>query len=109
MLKEKELLIDLDSKGYLKDPKKWDKSVAVFLASKEKIILNKYHWEIIFFIRDFYFNFGISPKIRMLVKSLYIKYGKDIGNSIYLYSLFPKGPQKQAIKIAGLPMSNICI
>lgn len=109
MLEEREFLLSLDSNGYLKDPRKWNKSIAIFLAKKEKIILNKYHWEIIFFIRDFYFKFGISPRIRMLVKSLHVKYGKNIGNSIYLYSLFPKGPQKQAIKISGLPRSNICI
>lgn len=109
MLKDKEFLIETDSQGYLKDSNTWNKSVAVFLAKKENIILNEYHWEIIFFIRDFYLEFGISPKIRMLIRLLYKKYGKKIGNIFYLYSLFPNGPQKQAIKIAGLPRSNICI
>jgi tRNA 2-thiouridine synthesizing protein E len=35
--------------------------------------------------------------------------GEDKGNSLYLYTLFPKGPAKQATKIAGLPKPARCI
>ncbi|VEA72950.1 Sulfurtransferase TusE [Serratia rubidaea] len=45
----------------------------------------------------------------MLVKAMAQKYGEEKGNSRYLYRLFPKGPAKQATKIAGLPKPVKCI
>ncbi|HAV2409472.1 TPA: TusE/DsrC/DsvC family sulfur relay protein, partial [Escherichia coli] len=50
-----------------------------------------------------------SPAIRMLVKAMANKFGEEKGNSRYLYRLFPKGPAKQATKIAGLPKPVKCI
>ena len=46
---------------------------------------------------------------RMLVKAMANKFGEEKGNSRYLYRLFPKGPAKQATKIAGLPKPVKCI
>ena len=45
----------------------------------------------------------------MLVKAMASKFGEEKGNSRYLYRLFPKGPAKQATKIAGLPKPVKCI
>ncbi|MFP3014490.1 MAG: TusE/DsrC/DsvC family sulfur relay protein [Arsenophonus sp.] len=101
--------IKTDSDGYLKNSQEWNESIVYILAKQENIILTDQHWKIIYFIREFYFSFNISPNIRMLVKVIAKKYGNDIGNSRYLYSLFPKGPAKQAIKLAGLPKPIKCI
>jgi tRNA 2-thiouridine synthesizing protein E len=57
----------------------------------------------------FYLEFNTSPAIRMLVKAMANKFGEEKGNSRYLYRLFPKGPAKQATKIAGLPKPVKCI
>ena len=67
------------------------------------------HLEIIRFVRNFYLEFNTSPAIRMLVKAITQKYGEERGNSRYLYRLFPKGPAKQATKLAGLPKPVKCI
>lgn len=67
------------------------------------------HWEVVRFVRGFYLEFNTSPAIRMLVKAMANKYGEEKGNSRYLYRLFPKGPAKQATKIAGLPKPVKCI
>ena len=45
----------------------------------------------------------------LAVKAMANKFGEEKGNSRYLYRLFPKGPAKQATKIAGLPKPVKCI
>ena len=82
---------------------------ASLLAAQEEITLTEAHWEVVRFVRDFYLEFNTSPAIRMLVKAMANKFGEEKGNSRYLYRLFPKGPAKQATKIAGLPKPVKCI
>jgi tRNA 2-thiouridine synthesizing protein E len=47
--------------------------------------------------------------MRVLVKAMKKQLGENKGNSRYLYKLFPKGPAKQATRIAGLPKPAKCI
>ncbi|WP_342321231.1 sulfurtransferase TusE [Kosakonia sp. BYX6] len=101
--------IETDSEGYLKDTSLWSEALAQVIAAKESISLSAEHWEVVRFVRDFYLEFNTSPAIRMLVKAMANKYGEEKGNSRYLYRLFPKGPAKQATKIAGLPKPVKCI
>ncbi|MCK8116449.1 TusE/DsrC/DsvC family sulfur relay protein [Pseudoalteromonas sp. 2CM37A] len=101
--------IDTDKQGYLLDYTLWTKELAPIIAAQENIILSEQHWEVINFVRNFYLEYNTSPAIRMLVKAMAKALGEDKGNSIYLYKLFPKGPAKQATKIAGLPKPARCI
>ncbi|MCW7547373.1 sulfurtransferase TusE [Photorhabdus sp. APURE] len=101
--------IETDAQGYLKNSSDWQEAIALLLAEQEEITLTEQHWEVIHFIREFYKEFNTSPAIRMLVKAIAQKYGEEKGNSRYLYRLFPKGPAKQATKIAGLPKPVKCI
>jgi len=101
--------IETDTQGYLLNPSDWSKELALLIAKEEGIELSTSHWEVVHFVRDFYEEFNTSPAIRMLVKAMAKKLGADKGNSIYLYTLFPKGPAKQATKIAGLPKPARCI
>lgn len=101
--------IDTDKQGYLLDYTLWTKELAPIIAEQENIILSEQHWEVINFVRNFYLEYSTSPAIRMLVKAMAKSLGEDKGNSIYLYKLFPKGPAKQATKIAGLPKPARCI
>ncbi|KGM29077.1 sulfurtransferase TusE [Photorhabdus luminescens] len=101
--------IETDAQGYLKNSSDWQEAIALLLAEQEEITLTEQHWEVILFIREFYKEFNTSPAVRMLVKAIAQKYGEEKGNSRYLYRLFPKGPAKQATKIAGLPKPVKCI
>ncbi|WON78252.1 sulfurtransferase TusE [Serratia sp. UGAL515B_01] len=101
--------IETDAQGYLKNSADWHEELAPLLAAQEEIELSEAHWEVVRFVRDFYQEFNTSPAIRMLVKAMAQKYGEEKGNSRYLYRLFPKGPAKQATKIAGLPKPVKCI
>lgn len=101
--------IETDNDGYLKDATQWSEGMAVAIAAGEGIELSPEHWEVVRFVREFYLEFNTSPAIRMLVKAMANKFGEEKGNSRYLYRLFPKGPAKQATKIAGLPKPVKCI
>ncbi|PHM28060.1 sulfurtransferase TusE [Xenorhabdus budapestensis] len=101
--------IETDAQGYLKNSSDWKEAMAPLLAGQEDITLTEQHWEVVRFVREFYEEFNTSPAIRMLVKAISQKYGEEKGNSRYLYRLFPKGPAKQATKIAGLPKPVKCI
>ncbi len=101
--------IETDREGYLKDTTQWSEAMAEVIAAQEGITLAVEHWEVVRFVREFYLEFNTSPAIRMLVKAMANKFGEEKGNSRYLYRLFPKGPAKQATKIAGLPKPVKCI
>ena len=101
--------IETDSEGYLKDTTQWSEAMAEVIAAQEGITLAVEHWEVVRFVREFYLEFNTSPAIRMLVKAMANKFGEEKGNRRYLYRLFPKGPAKQATKIAGLPKPVKCI
>ncbi|UYU33227.1 sulfurtransferase TusE [Siccibacter colletis] len=100
---------ETDGEGYLKDFNAWSEGLAEVIAGNEAITLTPEHWEVVRFVRNFYQEFNTSPAIRMLVKAMAQKFGEEKGNSRYLYRLFPKGPAKQATKIAGLPKPVKCI
>jgi len=101
--------IETEAQGYLKNINDWSPELAEVLANEEAITLTNEHWMVINFVRQFYQKFNTSPAIRMLVKALTQEFGEEKGNSRYLYRLFPKGPAKQASKIAGLPKPVKCI
>lgn len=101
--------IETDTDGYLLDLNQWNKDVAIEIAKQDNLELTEAHWEIIYFVRDFYQEYQTSPAIRMLVKALGQKLGADKGNSRYLQRLFPEGPAKQATKLAGLPKPAKCL
>ncbi|MFC4699337.1 TusE/DsrC/DsvC family sulfur relay protein [Glaciecola siphonariae] len=99
----------LDKHGYLLDINQWNDNVAKAFAKQEGIELNEAHWEIIYFVREFYQTYDTSPAIRALVNAMKIKFGPQVGNSRYLQRLFPDGPAKLASKLAGLPKPAKCL
>ena len=98
-----------DAQGYLMDHRDWNEALAHQIASEESIEMSEAHWEVVYFVREFYLEFNTSPAVRMLVKAMAKKYGEEKGNSRYLFRLFPDGPAKQATKIAGLPKPVKCL
>ncbi|VFP87701.1 TusE/DsrC/DsvC family sulfur relay protein [Candidatus Erwinia haradaeae] len=108
-LKNINIKVARDEYGYLISLADWNQNLAKELAKEESIDLSFAHWEIINFVHRFYLEFNISPTVRMLVQALTKQYGPEYGNSRYLFRLFPKGPAKQATKIAGLPKPVRCL
>lgn len=102
-------ILPLDKHGYLANIELWEPAVAEAFAGLENINLTDAHWEVVWFVRNFYQEFNTSPAIRVLVKAMAQQLGEDKGNSKYLFMLFPQGPAKQATRLAGLPKPAKCL
>jgi tRNA 2-thiouridine synthesizing protein E len=98
-----------DNDGFLKNSSEWNKRFALQCAQSESIKMRGDHWQVIYFLREYYSKNQKSPAIRALVKALKEELGADKGTSLYLQSLFPESPAVQAAKIAGLPKPARCI
>ncbi|NJL06917.1 MAG: TusE/DsrC/DsvC family sulfur relay protein [Methylacidiphilales bacterium] len=98
-----------DEEGYLVDIAEWSPDLAELIAKSESIAMTSEHWEVVNFLRSYYEEYQVAPAVRVLVKEMTKKYGKEKGDQKYLYSLFPYGPAKQACKIAGLPKPTGCV
>jgi len=101
--------LETDEEGYLINLADWTEEAANEIAKTEEIDLTENHWEVVNFLREYYDEFQIAPAVRVLTKAIGKKFGKEKGNSKYLYELFPYGPAKQACKIAGLPKPTGCV
>lgn len=95
--------------GNLVDLHRWNERVAGHMAQKEGIELTAEHWEILNFLRGFYFEYGISPMVKILMRHMREEMGPEKASAEYLYRLFPKGPSRQGSRIAGLPEPQGCI
>ena len=95
--------IERDDHGYLVDLNQWDKGIAQELAEEEGINLTNDSFKLIEFLREEYVNNNANqPNERNMVKGLKGDWDGKLTTK-ELYALFPKGPAKQAGKIAGLP------
>ncbi|MBI5042080.1 MAG: TusE/DsrC/DsvC family sulfur relay protein [Gammaproteobacteria bacterium] len=95
--------------GNLVDLHRWNPQVAEFMAGQEGIALSADHWEVLNFLRSFYFEFGVTPMVKILMKHMADEVGAERASREHLYKLFPKGPSRQGSRIAGLPEPQGCI
>lgn len=93
--------VDVTDEGFMTNPSKWTKEIAVEIAKEEKIVLEDQHFAIIEFLRNRFYG-GDSLSIRSINHSGVI----DVRT---FYQLFPGAPLKKATKIAGLPKPANCI
>lgn len=99
----------LHDNGNLANQDEWSEALATHMAKKEGITLTPDHWEIINYLRRFYFQYGIVPMVRLLMKFMRDDVGAAKSSQEYLYQLFPGGPSRQGSRIAGLPEPQGCI
>jgi dissimilatory sulfite reductase related protein len=95
--------VDVNAEGFLTDPSQWDEAIAEEIAAQDGLTeLTDRHWQVVKFMRREYEEKGAAPNVRALAKTS----GVPIKE---LYELFPKGPAKEAAKIAGVPKPVGCI
>ena len=98
-----------DEEGFLSNPADWSESLAEKMAIDDNCELGPDHWVAINILREYYAKFAIAPPVRVLVRHMGKRLGREKANSPYLYELFPFGPAKQACRYAGLPKPTGCI
>lgn len=101
--------ITLFDTGYIFKLTDWSEKLARHLADQDGITLSDAHWEVIFFLRDYYRKYQIAPTIQLLAREIRKVLGSEKGTTKYLYQLFPGGPAKQACRYAGLPKPTGCV
>ena len=95
--------VETDSEGYIVRLDEWSEGFALAQAEVEGLKLSDEHWEVINFLRNFWFEHGVQCEVRKMVKHFAGIWGKDKGSSTYLHRIFPRGgPQKQGNRLAGL-------
>ena len=98
-----------ESVGYLENIPAWDSSSAEKQAATLRICLSPEHLEIVFIARRFYDEFGFSPSMRPLARSVADNLGVEKATSLYLLGLFPGSPARVVAAIAGLPKPKNCL
>ncbi|MDX1535163.1 MAG: TusE/DsrC/DsvC family sulfur relay protein [Candidatus Spechtbacterales bacterium] len=93
--------LEVDENGHLVNPEDWSKEIASAIAKDMGIELTDKHWELIEYLRKEAEN-NESMSIRKVGKS-------GIVTIKEFYNLFPRGPLKNASKIAGLPKPESCL
>lgn len=101
--------LNLTEYGFLVASSDWNEAVADELATLNSVILTTAHWEIVWFMREYYVRFNYLPNTRIFVKAVANQFGVEKGNSRYLQNLFPESPLKYACLIAGLPKPPTCL
>jgi tRNA 2-thiouridine synthesizing protein E len=91
---------DTDDEGYLLEPQLGD-DVPAQIAAADGLTLTDAHWTVIRYLRDAYRETGHTPNFRAMLKEL-AAIDPALDNKA-LYDLFPMGPAKQGVRIAGLP------
>ncbi len=92
-----------DNEGYIQDMDEWSEDFSRALARAEGLVLTDEHWEVIYYIRDYYEEHQVQAQVRTMIKHFARLWGSERGNNRYLHDIFPKGgPQKQGNRLAGI-------
>ncbi len=94
---------EVDEKGFLQTPEKWNEGVAKAFAALEGVTeLTEEHWKAINYLRAYYMQNGICPMIRRVVKETGLSLKK-------IWTLFPNGLADSGCKWAGAAKPTGCI
>ncbi len=92
--------LEADEEGYLLEANYSD-DVCPVIAQAEGITLTDDHRAVINYLREQFREHGQTPNFRSMLKDLTALLPHH--DSKTLYDLFPGGPAKQAVRVAGLP------
>lgn len=100
---------ETDHLGFLKNARDWDETWCAKQARQQGLTLSESDWQIVVALREFYFEYDLSPAMRPLVKYLKNRFGAEVGTSIYLMQRFGESPARMLALLAGLPKPKNCL
>lgn len=95
--------VPTDSEGYLRDLSDWSEDFVRALADQEGLALTDAHWQVVYWLREYYSERGVQAQVRAMIKHFSALWDAQRGSNHALHALFPRGgPQKQGNRLAGL-------
>ena len=95
--------IETDAEGYLCRLDDWSVEFAEALAREENLVLTAAHWQVIHFLREYWYEHGVQAQVRVMIRHFSVEWGPERGGNHHLHAMFPiGGPQKQGNRLAGL-------
>lgn len=92
-----------DHRGNLVEIGEWSRDMARSLAEREGLSLTDEHFAVLDFLRDYAISHGaIGRDAQHILRALEERFAEQ-GGRRWLYLLFPGGPVRQGMKLAGLP------
>lgn len=92
--------LEVDDEGFLTEAN-FSEDVVPVIAEAEGLTLTEEHWQVVNFMRQRYQEDGHTPNFRNMVAGMDEAHpGVDWKKK--LYELFPKQPNRQSAKVAGL-------
>lgn len=92
-----------DHCGNLVEIGEWSRDMARGLAKAEGLTLTDEHFEVLDFLRDYAISHGaIGQGAQHILRALEERFAEQ-GGRRWLFLLFPGGPVRQGMKLAGLP------
>ena len=94
--------LETDEAGFVQDFEAWSEGLAQYMADCAGMgPLTADHFEVLYYLREYYRDHELAPPIRVLCKETGFKLK-------YIYQLFPAGPARGACRLAGLPKPTGC-
>ena len=95
--------IVFDGEDFFEDPDDWSEDIARSMAAEAGMQeLSQEHWQVLYFLRDYYHRNGRAPLNKHLTSGL----GMSISR---IQALFPGGIKYGARRLAGLPNPKSCM
>lgn len=95
--------IVFDPEGFFEDPDDWTEAAARVLAQEAGLEdITADHWQVLMFLRNYYFENGRAPLNKQLRAGLDMSVAE-------LEALFPGGIKYGARRLAGLPNPKSCM
>ncbi|WP_037337599.1 TusE/DsrC/DsvC family sulfur relay protein [Saccharospirillum impatiens] len=101
--------LETDHLGFLLDARSWSRDWCLSIADQQRLSLTDQDLAIVESLREFYFEYDLSPAMRPLVRHLKGRFGPDVGNSIFLMQRFGESPARMLALLAGLPKPKNCL